>query len=140
MKDEAVTMSAAILTLNEETNLAKCVESLRWCKRVCVVDSGSTDNTKRVAAVLGVDFYEHKQQPPFLIDRQRNWALENCGFAPGEWVLFLDADETIPERLKSVLSEIASRPDSPSELNAYEMAPRFLFWGRWLRRTNGFPN
>ena len=140
MKDEAAPMSAVILTLNEETNLAKCVESLRWCKRVCVVDSGSTDSTRQVAAALGVDFYEHKQQPPFLIDRQRNWALENCGFSSGEWVLFLDADETIPERLRSALCEIARRPDSPFAPNAYEMAPRFLFWGRWLRRTNGFPN
>lgn len=133
-------ISAVILTLNEEANLARCVESLRWCRRICVVDSGSTDGTKAKARELGLDFFEHRQAPPFQIDRQRNWALENCGFHPGEWVLFLDADETVPARLAETLLGLVARPDQPGDPVAYELTPRYLFWGRWLRRTQGYPN
>lgn len=133
-------ISAVILTLNEEANLARCAESLRWCRRICVVDSGSTDGTATRAKDLGLEFFEHRQTPPFLIDRQRNWALENCGFTHGEWVLFLDADETVPAKLAQLLLELVSRPRKPDDPSAYELTPRYLFWGRWLRRTQGYPN
>jgi len=133
-------ISAVILTLNEQANLARCAESLRWCRRICVVDSGSTDETAKTARELGLEFFEHRQSPPFLIDRQRNWALENCGFESGEWVLFLDADETVPARLAEILRGLVSRPDQPGDPVAYELTPRYLFWGRWLRRTQGYPN
>lgn len=137
MKDR---ISAVILTLNEEGNLARCAESLRWCRRICVVDSGSTDGTARKAGELGLELFEHRQPPPFLIDRQRNWALENCGFEKGEWVLFLDADETVPAKLARILQELAARPEREGDPVAYELTPRYLFWGRWLRRTQGYPN
>jgi len=133
-------ISAVILTLNEEANLARCAESLRWCRRICVVDSGSTDGTVKAARELGVEFFEHRQSPPFLIDRQRNWALENCGFEDGEWALFLDADETIPAQLAKTLQDLAARPERPDDPTAYELTPRYHFWGRWLRRTQGYPN
>lgn len=133
-------ISAVILTFNEEANLASCAESLRWCRRVCVVDSGSTDETAKTARELGLEFFEHRQSPPFLIDRQRNWALENCEFDKGEWVLFLDADETIPAQLANTLQDLAARPVRPDDPTAYELTPRYLFWGRWLRRTQGYPN
>lgn len=140
MPSHSPLISSVILTLNEEANLSRCAESLRWCHRICVVDSGSTDGTARQAQTLGLEFYEHRQRPPFLIDRQRNWALEHCGFRPGEWVLFLDADETVPSQLAQFLQELAVQPESPGQPEAYEMTPRYLFWGRWLRRTQGFPN
>lgn len=126
-----------ILTWNEEGNMERCISSLRWCDRVCVVDSGSADRTQEVAKELGVEVFEHRQEGVFLISDQRNWSLDNCGVSLGDWVLFLDADEVVPEELAKEVRRIIALGD---EVGAYELTPRYLFWGRWLKKTQGFPN
>lgn len=128
---------AVVLTLNERENLQRCITSLRWCDRICVVDSGSSDGTTEEAARLGAEVYTNKQVGRFLISAQRNWCLENCGFEAGSWVLFLDADETISSELAAEITKVTS---SSVQIDGYEMTPRYFFWGRWLKRTQGFPN
>jgi len=130
-------ISAVILTKNEEINIRRCIESLRWCREIVVVDSGSTDQTVPLADSLGVTVFTHVQTPPFKISEQRNWALRECSLG-GDWVLFLDADEVIPEDLAAVIQEECSREDQPC--NAFELTPRYWFWGKWLKRTQGYPN
>ena len=130
-------IAAVVLTLNERENLVRCISSLRWCDRICVVDSGSLDGTLDVARSLGTEVFTHRQEGAFQISNQRNWCLEQCGFQQGDWVLFLDADETIPESLAPVIRQACG---PAGMFDAYEMTPRYLFWGRWLRRTQGFPN
>lgn len=128
---------AVVLTLNERENLGRCLESLRWCERICVVDSGSSDGTPKAAAALGAEVYSHRQEGAFQISEQRNWCLDNLGIPAGDWVLFLDADETVPADL---VREIRSATAPGALFDGYEMTPRYLFWGRWLKRTQGFPN
>ena len=118
-------IAAVVLTLNEEANMERCLASLQWCDHVVVLDSGSEDNTKSEALRLGAEFFLHKQMPPFEIDKQRNWALDNCGIEH-EWVLFLDDHSNASEK----------RENS----DALELTPRYLFWGTWLKRTQGYPN
>lgn len=130
-------LHAVVLTLNEKQNLESCLSSLRWCNRVCVVDSGSTDGTLETAAALGAEVFTHKQEGVFQISEQRNWCLDYCGFAHGDWVLFLDADETVPFNL---IAEIQKAILPVVGMDAYEMTPRYLFWGRWMKRTQGYPN
>jgi glycosyltransferase involved in cell wall biosynthesis len=127
---------AVILTKNEEINVARCIESLRFCKEVIVLDSGSTDRTEQISRALGARFYTHVQPPPFRIAEQRNWVLDNHPFS-GEWILFVDADETVPSPLRARLLEIAAAPGGP---DYYLLTPRYLFLGKWLRRTLGYPN
>lgn len=136
MKSRVVT--AVVLTKNEVENLERCFASLRWCAAIVVVDSGSTDGTQAKAAALGARVCEHVQPPPFKIDEQRNWALEQAGIDT-PWVVFLDADETIPEALAHELERVATQPGDPAS-DAYELTPRYLFWGTWLKRTQGYPN
>lgn len=128
---------AVILTLDERENIARCVQSLRWCERICVVDSGSSDGTPELARELGAEVFHHRQAGVFRISEQRNWCLDHCGIPPGDWVLFLDADETIPPEL---VPEIRRAIAHGAPFDGYEMTPRYLFWGRWLKRTQGFPN
>lgn len=130
-------ITAVVLTLNERENLERCFSSLRWCDRICVVDSGSSDGTGDAAVALGAEVFIHRQEGVFLISEQRNWCLENCGVPPGSWVLFLDADETVPGDLIPAIQH-ATAPGV--DFDGYEMTPRYLFWGRWLKRTQGFPN
>lgn len=130
-------ITAVILTKNEELRLAKALASLRFCERVVVLDSGSTDRTGAIAQAMGVEFVVHIPEPPFRISEQRNWALDNLDIKT-PWVLYLDADEEIPRPLAEELHRIATA--EPVMHDAYELTPRYLFWGRWLKRTQGYPN
>lgn len=130
-------ISTVILTKNEVSNLKRCVDSLQWCSEVVVLDSGSTDETIQLAESLGVKFFTYVQTPPFKIAEQRNWALQNCNLK-GDWVLFVDADETIPEKLAQEIQQICAAKDNL--YNAFELTARYLFWGKWLKRTQGYPN
>ena len=130
-------ISAIILTKNEVPNLIRCIDSLRWCHEVIVLDSGSTDGTIQLAESLGAKVFTHIQPPPFKISEQRNWALENCNLK-GEWVLFLDADEVIPPNLATEIQRICFANEQ--KYNAFEIPARYLFWGKWLKLTQGYPN
>jgi len=130
-------ISTIILTKNEASNLKRCIDSLQWCQEVVVLDSGSTDQTTQLAESLGAKVFTHIQPSPFKISEQRNWALQNCDLK-GDWVLFVDADETIPPDLAKEIQRVCSGTDNP--YNAFELTARYLFWGKWLKRTQGYPN
>jgi len=130
------TIAGVVLTLNEEKDIGRALTSLAWCDELLVLDSGSTDATQRVAQQHGARFLQHRQDPPFLITEQRNWALERCGLR-SDWVLFLDADEEVgPELVRAIQACLSSS----TAADAYELTPRYWFLGRWLKRTQGYPN
>ena len=129
------TIAGVILTKNEEICVAKALASLQWCNEIIVLDSGSTDHTEKISRAFTNRFYQHIQKPPFLITEQRNWALSNCDIT-SEWVLFLDADEEVSSDLQA---RIITQISSSAPFNAYELAPRYWFFGKWLKRTQGFP-
>jgi len=130
-------ISAIILTKNEVSNLNRCIGSLQWCHEIIVLDSGSTDGTTQMAESLGAKVFTHIQPPPFKISEQRNWALENCNLQ-GEWVLFVDADEVIPPKLATEIQHICFANEQ--KYNAFEISARYIFWGKWLKLTQGYPN
>jgi glycosyltransferase involved in cell wall biosynthesis len=134
---DTVPISAIILTKNEAVNIRRCIESLRWCQEIIVVDSGSTDKTVPLAESLGAKVFTHIPPSPFQFAKQRNWALENCDIDT-EWVLFLDADEVIPFELSCTIQQICSSPNNP--YNAFSLTPRYLFLGKWMKHTLGYPN
>ncbi len=128
-------IGAVVLTLDEEVNIERCLRSLSWADEVVVVDSASTDCTTDIAHRLGARVVEHRQDGVYLIADQRNWALEHAGLT-SEWILFVDADEVIPEGLALRIRE---RCDDPCAPDAYQLAPKYLFWGRWMRRCMRYP-
>ena len=130
------TIAGVVLTLNEEQNLARALRSLAWCDELLVVDSGSTDRTHEVSQHCGAQFVQHIQTPPFLITDQRNWALNYAGLT-SDWVLFIDADEEVSPGLAA---SVRSCINSIEAFDAYELTPRYWFLGKWLKRTQGYPN
>ena len=130
------TIAGVVLTLNEEQDLPRALRSLAWCDELLVVDSGSCDNTLEVAEQCGARFVQHIQNPPFLITDQRNWALDYAGLKT-DWVLFLDADEEVGPELATSLRTCICSSDP---FDAYELTPRYWFFGQWLKRTQGYPN
>ena len=129
-------LAAVVLTLNEEKDLPRALSSLLWCDELFVVDSGSTDGTSQVASRFGARFMQHLQEGPFLITEQRNWALQSLNIL-SDWVLFLDADEAVSPTLAI---EIRKTINSSHHFDAFELSPRYWFCGRWLKRTQGYPN
>lgn len=129
-------IAGVVLTLNEEERLSKALSSLSFCDELIVVDSGSTDSTEQIASLHGANFVRHIQQGHFSITEQRNWIIDS-GIINSEWILFLDADEEIGGLLKTNLLRTITDPTSES---VYLMTPRYWFLGKWLKRTQGYPN
>ena len=85
-------VSVVILAYNEEVNLPACLASLQGLDcELFVVDSGSTDRTREIAAAAGATVGEH----PFEnYSAQRNWAQQNL-LLHADWVLHLESDERL---------------------------------------------
>lgn len=90
--------TVCIMTFNEEYNIKRCLDTVvNDFARVCIVDSFSNDKTiSIVKKYKNVDIFENE-----FVDwaRQRNWIANRAKLAT-PFILFLDADETIPEKLK----------------------------------------
>jgi len=137
----SLSLTAIVLTLNEEINLAGCLQSLSWCPRLVVVDSGSSDSTQQIAHQYGADFYLHFSDGPFLITDQRNWALSQCSIDT-EWVLFIDADERVSPALQKEISSLlnSNHAGGFTRFDACYLAPAYIFCKKWLRHSQHYPN
>lgn len=89
-----VPVSVVVPVKNEEKNLPRCLERLKEFSEVVVVDSGSTDSTRDIAASYGVRVVDFKWDGRF--PKKRNWVLRNIQLA-NHWALFLDADEYVSD-------------------------------------------
>jgi glycosyltransferase involved in cell wall biosynthesis len=117
--------------LNEEENIARCIEALGWCGDVVVLDSGSADTTRARAGQLGARVFE---RPFDDFASQRNHALDHMEFKY-DWILHLDADEVVtPELAEEIASTITD-----TRFDAYRIAPRLIFRGCWLRYSGMYP-
>ncbi len=115
-----------ILTLDEEPNIGRVLERLRWASRIVVVDSHSQDaTTDIVRAWPGADLLQRRFDTPA---EQWNYGLEHVAT---EWVLSLDADYVVPDGL---VEEIAALPDE-SAVNSYFAAFEYVVAGRRLRAS-----
>ncbi|MFA7122627.1 MAG: glycosyltransferase family 2 protein [Candidatus Delongbacteria bacterium] len=97
-------LSAAIITKNEEKNIKRCLESVRWADEIIVVDSGSTDKTVGICKSYDCRI-ELSEWLGFAKTKQK--AVDLC---TNDWVLVLDADEEITDSLKDRLLKILDNP------------------------------
>jgi len=126
--------SIVILTLNEEQNLPSCLASTAGCDDVVVLDSGSTDRTAEIARAAGARVFVNRFDN---FAQQRNHAHDSIPFRH-DWILHLDADETLTPEL---VAECASRATSPeaAELDGFFAAPKMIFRGRWIPHCTDYP-
>jgi len=126
-----VPISAYILAYNEQDKITAAIESVAWADEVLVIDSGSTDDTARIAERLGarvvqVDFDG--------FGRLRNEAIAACAH---DWIFSLDADERCTPAARD---EIRSITNNPQALDAYHVPRRNYFLGRWIRHGGWYPD
>jgi len=124
-------LSVVIITLNEELNLPRCLESVSWAPEVLVIDSGSTDRTCELAKMAGARVLHHSWEG---YGQQKNWALAQ---ASQPWVLFLDADEEVSAELRE---EIVAFLANPGESKGSSFPRKTWFLGRWILRGGWYPN
>jgi len=127
-------ISVLILTLNEETNLAECIDSCAWSDDIVVFDSFSTDRTCEIAAGKSVRLLQRRFDN---YAAQRNAALAEVPYKH-PWVLMVDADERTPEDLVHEMLEAVTTADS--DIALFRMRRKDYFLGRWLRRSSGYPS
>jgi glycosyltransferase involved in cell wall biosynthesis len=129
-------ISVVILTFNEGENIERCLQGLKWCDDVWVVDSNSEDDTVLIAEAAGA----HVVRQPWLgFAGQRNFALTRLPLKY-EWVLHLDADELVSVRLANELLNISDGSSGKKNATAFELPFQMLFMGRWLRYGGTYPN
>lgn len=118
-------ISVIILTLNEERHIARVMQNAqKFARTVYVVDSYSTDRTVELATEMGAVAVRHEFQSHA---KQFQWALDNLPITT-EWVLRLDADEYLTDKL---IDEIERRlPATPSGVNGYTLRCLYNFMGR----------
>lgn len=125
------TLSIAIITRNEESNLERTLGSVSWADEIVVVDSGSSDGTEAVAHRFHARFFS---EPWKGFAAQKNSAIEKCSSG---WVLSLDADEALSDALAR---EIWDLLHGEPAFEAYRIPRRNLFLGRWIRHGGFYPD
>jgi glycosyltransferase involved in cell wall biosynthesis len=131
-----VKISVVLVTLNEEANLARTLESVQPLVRdgqgeIIVVDSGSTDGTLEIARSCGAKIFA---EPWKGFAAQKNSAMEK---ASGDWVLQLDADEALEEGLAGEINNALAERE---RLVGYWIPRKNYFLGRWIKYGGFYPD
>jgi glycosyltransferase involved in cell wall biosynthesis len=124
-------ISATVVTLNEEANVGRAIESLRCCDEIVVVDSGSSDATVEIARRYGARVIESEWRG---YAAQKNFAARE---ASHDWVLSLDADEALSEALEAEIWEI--KRGGP-QADAYTIPRLAQYMGRWILHSGWYPD
>jgi glycosyltransferase involved in cell wall biosynthesis len=124
-------LSVAIITYNEQANIRRTLESVKWAGEIIVVDSGSTDDTVSICREY-TDKVFHRDWQGY--GNQKNFAIDQSS---GEWVLSLDADEPVEPALADEIRVIISKPGS---LDGYRIPRKTFFLGRWIRHGGWYPD
>jgi len=125
-------ISVCIITLNEKHHIRAACESVSWADEIVVVDSGSTDRTREIAAECGARVLENSW-PGFAAQKQFAAAQ-----ASHDWIFSLDADERVSEELRASITSLLSEPDVPAD--GYLISRRAFYMGRWIRGGGWYPD
>ncbi len=124
-------LSIAIITLNEQINLPDCLASVAFADEIVVVDGGSHDRTRDIARAAGARVIDATDWQGFGV--QKNRAIDACS---GDWVLSIDADERVPEKLREEILTLLREP----VFDVYEMPRSSYYCGRFMRHSGWWPD
>jgi glycosyltransferase involved in cell wall biosynthesis len=124
-------LSVVVVTRNEQDRLRAALESVAWADEIVVVDAESDDKTVTIAR----EFTDHVVVRPWPgYAAQKNVAID---LATGDWILSLDADETVSAELTAEIRRVLAA-DGPAD--GYSVPRRNIFWGRWVRHGGLYPD
>lgn len=124
-------ISAVLTTLNEERNIVRCLDSVRWADEIVVVDSFSTDRTIELARHYTGRVYQHE-----YLGSSRQ-VQRGVDYATGDWILVIDADEEItPDLAREIQAMLAGRSDCAG----YELLRKPSAFGQWIGHGGWYPD
>ncbi|MEW6026669.1 MAG: glycosyltransferase family 2 protein [Planctomycetota bacterium] len=137
-------ISVCIICFNEQDNISRCLESVKWVKdkggEIVVVDSFSADKTLEIVREYTDRVFQNKW-PGFV--NQKNYALS---LAQNEWILSIDADEVISDRLRDEIintfypSKADVSTESLAKVDGYWMKRHTFYLGRWINHGGWYPD
>lgn len=127
-----MTLSVIIITKNEEAMIRRCLQSVAWADEVVVVDSNSIDNTASICRELNAKVHSFDDWPGFGVQKNRALDLASC-----DWVLSLDADETVTAELRA---EIEAAMTNPCGHAAFRLPRLSSYCGRQMRHSGWWPD
>ena len=125
------TLAVTVITKNESKHIRHCLESVKWVDEIIVLDSGSTDDTVAICREY-TDKVFATDWPGFGI--QKNRAIQK---ATSEWILSVDADESVSEALRREIEEAIHQP---GKRVAYQIPRRSSYCGRFMRHSGWWPD
>ena len=125
------TLSVAIITKNEEANLARTLASVQFADEIIILYSSSTDRTVEIALAFNAKVFDEVWKG---FSGSKNSAIEKC---TGTWILSLDADEELSPQLQDQIRRLL--PTNPPT-DAYYLKRRNLFLGRWIKHGGFYPD
>ncbi len=124
-------ITAAIIAKDEAAHIEACVRSVAFCDEVLVLDSGSRDGTPDLARRAGARVVE-TDWPGYVEQKGRAASL-----ASNDWVLSLDADERVDDRLRAAVERLRAGGE-PREAG-FEVTRHVFYLGRWIDHGGWFP-
>ena len=126
-----MTLSVAMITMNEEANLPRTLDSVHFADELIIVDSHSTDRTAEIARAFNAHVFDEDFKGH---GGQKNSAIDKCS---SDWILLLDADEVLsPELQASIRALLQTTP----QFNAYWINRSNQIFGRWMRHGGYYPD
>jgi glycosyltransferase involved in cell wall biosynthesis len=124
-------LSVILIAKDESADIRACLESVRWADEIVVVDGGSRDDTVAICREYTDKVYVCEDW--FGFGAQKNRAL---GYATGEWVLSVDADERVSTALRKEIEQARVS----ERFVGYEIPRRSSYCGRVLRHGGWWPD
>ncbi len=127
-----MTITANIITLNEEHNIEACINSLKSVSdEIIIVDSNSNDNTIKIARSLGAKVILQE----YLGDGfQKNIVHQHT---QNEWILSIDADERLDKEMQESIKKIKNASSHPE---AYSFKRKNYIGDRWIKYCGWYPD
>lgn len=124
------TISAVIITRNEERNIERCLESIKWVDEIILVDMFSTDRTVEITRKYTDKIYFNEH---YLNDMRKNFGFEK---ATGDWIINIDADEVVSTDL---CNEIIDVTQNNPQHDGYFIPFKHYFMNRWIKHGGWYP-
>lgn len=116
------TITAIVIAKNEAQMLANCLETLKWCDEILVVDHESSDTTPEIAHRLGARVVHATGSFADV----RNEGLRLC---KSDWVLYIDADERVIPDLAKEIRKVMEQPQD----SAYALSRSNILYGHSMK-------
>ena len=133
LKNNMGKLSVVISAFNEEKKIEDCLKSVSFADEIIFIDNSSTDSTSKIAKKHTSKVFVKENNPMLNVNK-------NFGFskASEEWILSLDADERVSEKLREEIKLAIS--DSQLITSGYWIPRKNIIFGKWIEHTGWYPD